>query len=66
MNFEYPVPPLPIAILDVSAEHSHRRTVVDKETDPATAQAAIKSERRQVGRALPARLASALTLVTAR
>jgi hypothetical protein len=66
MNHETPIPQLPLLIIDVSPEHSHRRTSTDVDSDPAAVQAVIETERRQVRRVLTAMLAGAATVTAAR
>ena len=60
------VPQLPLLIVDVSPEHSHRRTEVDEDSDPAAIQAVIETERRQTRRVLTALLAGAASVTAAR
>jgi hypothetical protein len=66
MNHETSVPHLPLLILDVSPEHSHRRTAIDEDSDPAALQAVIETERRQARRVLTALLAGAASVTAAR
>jgi hypothetical protein len=66
MNHETSVPQIPLFIVDISPEHSHRRIAVDDESDPAAVQAVIETERRQARRVLTALLAGAQTISAVR